>query len=100
MKNQNDLIIVIVCAVLLLGTGLGFYFTRPEPTAPAAPATVPLGEPTVQAGTVVRGNSLPGGSQAAGAGTGAAAGAGAGDNTVNNEQLRQQLGGATMMAGG
>lgn len=97
MKNQNDLIIAIVCVVLLLGFGLGFYFTKPVVNAPPAPATVPLGEPTVQEGTVVRANSLPGGSTAAGANTGAAGGGGAAGGDQN---LRQQLGGATQMAGG
>lgn len=96
MKNQNDLIIVIVCVVLLLGFGLGFHFTRPTVVAPAAPATVPLGEPTVQEGTVVRANSLPGGSTAAGANTGAGAGAGGG----TDQNMRETLGGASQMAGG
>lgn len=59
MKNQNDLIVGIVCGVLALGVLAFAFFTRPEPVRPPAPTPVPVGEPTVQPGAVVFANALP-----------------------------------------
>lgn len=70
MKNQNDLIISIVCGVLALGAAITFYFTKEVPVAPASPQVVPTGRAQLQPGAVVFADSLPGGGGQSGGGGG------------------------------
>jgi len=77
LKNQNDLIISIVCGVLAIGAAITFYFTKREPVAPAPPESVPTARAQLQPGAVVYADSLPGGSSS-GPGGGGAAGFGGG----------------------
>ncbi len=81
MKNQNDLIISIVAAVVALGCAAAFFFGAPKPIELPAPAAVPTAPVAVAEGSVVYADSLPGGSsngQPGGAAAGGAAAAGAG----------------------
>lgn len=84
MKNQNDLIISIVAAVVALGCAAAFFFGAPKPIELPAPAAVPTAPVAVAEGSVVYADSLPGGSSngqpgaAGGAAAGGAAAAGAG----------------------
>ena len=71
MKNQNDLIVTIVALVVGLGVGLGFFLGRRTVTKPADPQPVSVAPAKPQAGAVVFGTSLPGGT---GGGTGGAGG--------------------------
>ncbi len=71
MKNQNDLIIIIVSAVLALiiaGVCIG---TKREPNTIPAPEKVILTAPALPAGDVVMVNSLPGGGNSTPGGPGA-----------------------------
>jgi hypothetical protein len=76
MKSQNDLIAIIVSILIAIGCVTGFWFTKREPTRPADPTPVPLGEPKFTPGSVVMSNALPnagqaqGGDQAGGGGEG------------------------------
>ncbi len=70
MKNQNDLIISIVCGVLALGAAITFYFTKEVPVAPASPQVVPTGRAQLQPGAVVFADQLPGGGGQSGGGGG------------------------------
>lgn len=76
MKNQNDLIISIVCGVLALGAAITFYFTKEVPVAPASPQVVPTGRAQLQPGAVVFADSLPGGGGQSGGGGGGGFGGG------------------------
>lgn len=75
MKNQNDLIVSIVCGVLALGGIATLYFTKREPQTPAAAPKATLTAPAVPTATVPRLSALPGG--VGGAAGGAAAFGGA-----------------------
>ncbi|MBX3112452.1 MAG: hypothetical protein KF857_10625 [Fimbriimonadaceae bacterium] len=61
MKNQNDLIAIIVAAVLAVGASAYFIFARRTPAKPAEPTQVPTAASQVPAGAVTYANSLPGG---------------------------------------
>lgn len=74
MKNQNDLIVIIVSVVLALIAIATFYFTKPEVKTPAPPEQVITTAPQLPAGDVKMAAALPGGSS-----TGAAGGRGAGN---------------------
>lgn len=83
MKNQNDLIISIVAAVVALACAATFFFGAPKPTELPSPAAVPTAPVAVAEGSVVYADSLPGGSNngqpgAAAGGGAAAAGGGPG----------------------
>lgn len=73
VKNQNDLIVIIVSVVLALIAIATFYFTKPEVKTPAPPEQVITTAPQLPAGDVKMAAALPGGST-----TGGAAGRGAG----------------------
>lgn len=73
MKNQNDLIISIVCGVLAIGAAITFYFTKREPVAPAPPEAVPTARAQLQPGAVTFADSLPGGGSGPGGGGGGGA---------------------------
>jgi hypothetical protein len=66
MKNQNDLIISIVCGVLALGGVATLYFTKRDPKTPTAAPKPVLTAPAVPTVAVARANSLPGGGSAPG----------------------------------
>lgn len=74
MKNQNDLIVIIVSVVLALIAIATFYFTKPEVKTPAPPEQVITTAPQLPAGDVKMAAALPGGSNAGGAGRTAGAG--------------------------
>ncbi len=74
MKNQNDLIFMIVFAVIAVGSILAFVFTAPKPITLPAPTAVPTDRVPVAQGAVVKANSLPGGSATGGAFGGAGGG--------------------------
>lgn len=79
MKNQNDLIVMIAAAVVSLGVGLGFFFSRRTPVAPAPPAPINTADAKAAEGAVVYANSLPGASASpGGAGAGPAIAGGRG----------------------
>lgn len=69
MKNQNDLIGLIVSIVVALAGILTFFFTRPTPPSVPSPTAVNTSPAALRAGSVVFANGLPGGS-ATGAGGG------------------------------
>lgn len=71
MKNQNDLILVIVSVVVALAAVLISYFTKPERPTPPAPTTVNLSPAVLPEGSVVRTDALPGGTSGGGGGGGA-----------------------------
>lgn len=78
MKNQNDLIVMIVAFVVLIGAFCGTYFTMPQVTKPASPEPVNLATPQTPTGVEpVMANSLPGGSGGSNSGSSAAGGGGA-----------------------
>ncbi|MBS1723751.1 MAG: hypothetical protein JSS66_12450 [Armatimonadetes bacterium] len=69
MKNQNDMIVMIVAAVLGLGVGLGFFFAgKRTVNKPADPQPVPVAAAKPQEGSVVMANGLPGASGGSGGG--------------------------------
>jgi hypothetical protein len=71
LKNQNDLIVMIVAAVICLGVGLGFFFTKRQVQALQPPAPVVTSPAKPQEGAVNFANSLPGGSNNSGSEGGA-----------------------------
>lgn len=76
MKNQNDLIIMIVAAVISIGCCIAFAVQPPKTQAMPTVTPVPL-EPLTVDGTqsrVVMADALPGGTSNGGFGAGAAAG--------------------------
>jgi two-component system, OmpR family, sensor kinase len=76
MKNQNDLIISIVAAVLGIGVSVACFFMKREPVAPAAPSAVVTTALALPAADPVMGNSLPSGGSAGGTGGGGFPGGG------------------------
>jgi putative polyketide hydroxylase len=76
MKNQNDLIVSIVCGVLMLGGIATLYFTKREPLTPGAAPKANLTPAALPAGTIPMTNGLPGGSNAPGGAFGAGRGFG------------------------
>lgn len=62
MKNQNDLIGLIVAIVVGLGGILTFYFMKPTPPTVAAPAAVSTADAKLAPGAVTFVAALPGGS--------------------------------------
>lgn len=62
MKNQNDLIGLIVAIVVGLGGILTFYFMKPTPPAVLAPAEVKTADAKLAPGAVTFVAALPGGS--------------------------------------
>lgn len=77
MKNQNDLIISIVCGVLAIGGITTLYFTKREPQTPSAVTKANVTTPVIPAGSTKMTNGLAGGGAAGGGGV-AAFGGGAG----------------------
>ncbi|HTQ11805.1 MAG TPA: hypothetical protein VMI31_17215 [Fimbriimonadaceae bacterium] len=74
MKNQNDLIAALAGLFVLIVVGCICFFTRPQPTPPAAPDPVNTSTPTLPTNVApVMADSLPGGS-----GSGAGPGGGGG----------------------
>lgn len=87
MKNQNDLIMYIVCGVILIAGLVVSFTTKRDPVRPADPAPVPLSEPKWDeaATNPVMSNGLPKGEgtndrsgDAAGGGAGGTANRGGG----------------------
>ena len=76
MKNQNDLIGLIVAIVIALGGALGFYFTRPIPPSIANPTPVNTTAAALPQAQPVFSDSLPGGGAAGGGGAAAFGGPG------------------------
>ena len=77
MKNQNDLIVLIVTFVLALGITLTAFFMKREPSSPQAPPQVITSEPALPVVAVTMANALPGGSsQNGGVGGGSNSGGG------------------------
>lgn len=62
MKNQNDLIGLIVAIVVGLGGILTFYFMKPTPPTVTAPAEVKTADAKLAPGAVTFVAALPGGS--------------------------------------
>ena len=70
MKNQNDLIVSIVAAVLGIGFSLAFFFMKRDPIQPAAPQQVVTTALAYPAAVPVMANALPsGGTNSAGGGS-------------------------------
>lgn len=59
---------MIAAAVVSLGVGLGFFFSKRTPENPAPPAPVNTADAKPAEGAVVYANSLPGGSASGGGG--------------------------------
>lgn len=73
MKNQNDLIALIVSLVVLIAGVLAFFFTAPKVTSPPQVQPVVTAPAQLTAASVVYADALPGGgsnSQAGGGGGG------------------------------
>jgi hypothetical protein len=70
MKNQNDLIISIVCGVLAIGGITTLYFTKRDPQTPSAVTKANVTTPVIPAGSTKMTNGLAGGGAAAGGGGG------------------------------
>ena len=66
MKNQNDLIISIVCGVLAIGGITTLYFTKRVPETPSAVTKANVTAPVLPAGSTKITNGLAGGGTAAG----------------------------------
>jgi hypothetical protein len=66
MKNQNDLIVMIVAIVLGIGFSLAFFFMKREPIAPPAPQQVVTTKLQLPAAEPQWANGLPGGGNNAG----------------------------------
>lgn len=62
MKNQNDLIGLIVAIVVGLGGILTFFFMKPTPPTVAAPTAVSVADAKLSEGSVTYTAALPGGS--------------------------------------
>jgi hypothetical protein len=76
MKNQNDLIISIVCGVLAIGGITTLYFTKRVPETPSAVTKANVTAPVLPAGSTKMTNGLAGGGTAAGGFAGLAGGPG------------------------
>jgi len=69
MKNQNDLICIVVCSVLAVVGAVVMFFMKREPVAPAPPQAVLTADPTYPTGGATTwANSLPGGSNSSAGG--------------------------------
>ena len=69
MKNQNDLICIVVCSVLAVVGAVVMFFMKREPVAPAPPQAVLTADPTYPTGAgSTWANSLPGGSNSSAGG--------------------------------
>ncbi len=66
MKNQTDLIVIIVAGVFTLGAGLGMWLMKRDPVALTAPTPVTTTAAPLPAGDVTFANSLPGGGGSSG----------------------------------
>jgi hypothetical protein len=66
MKNQLDLIVSIVAAVLAIGVCLTFFFTQRKPQTLPEPEKIALSPVALPTGSVVMANSLPGGGSSTG----------------------------------
>jgi len=66
MKNQNDLIISIVCGVLAIGGITALYFTKRVPETPSAVSKANVTAPVLPASSTKMTNGLAGGGTAAG----------------------------------
>ncbi len=66
MKNQNDLIVMIVSFVLAVGVLITMIFVKREPMSPPAAPTINVATPQYPAIAVSMANSLPGGGSASG----------------------------------
>lgn len=66
MKNQNDLIISIVAAVLGIGFSIAFFFMKRVPVTPTPPQQVVTTKLALPAADPVMANGLSGGGNAAG----------------------------------
>jgi preprotein translocase subunit SecD len=66
VKNQNDLIVLIVAFVVLVGGTLTCFFMKPQPTKPTAPAEVDVTAPQLPSQSVVFVNGLSGGGSGSG----------------------------------
>jgi hypothetical protein len=78
LKDQTNLIVVIVAIVFMIGFSLAFALTQRKPVALTAPAAVPLTEVQPAEGAVVYANALPNAGSAAAGGAGGADGEGGG----------------------
>ena len=96
MKNQTDMIVVIVASVLTLGAGIVLFVTKRDPVVLQAPTTVDTSAPQYPAGAVAFGNSLPGG------GGSTSGGRGAGGMSAGKAGMMGMMGGGMMggMGGG
>lgn len=69
MKNQNDLIISIVAAVLGIGFSIAFFFMKRDPVTPAAPQAVVTTPLVYPAPLPVMSSGLPSASGGGGGGS-------------------------------
>ena len=77
MKNQNDIIVIGVCAFLSIVAALCMFFMKREPIAPPAPTAVITSAPTYPTNTApAMAASLSGGSNAGGSAMGGGFGGG------------------------
>ncbi len=73
MKDQTNLIVVIVAIVFMIGFSLAFALTQRKPLTLADPPVVPTADVKTAEGAVVYANALP--NAGSGTGTGGAGGA-------------------------
>src|SRR4051812_22690755 len=78
MKNQNDLIVMIVAIVLGIGFSLAFFFMKRDPVSPPAPQQVVVTPLALPGAEPVMANTLSGGGNAAGGAMGSPGGPPAG----------------------
>jgi len=109
MKNQNDLIFSLGAAFVLIVVACVCYFTRPQPTAPAAPDEVNLTRPVLPSNVQpIMANSLPssgsnngvggggGGPRGSMGGPSPAAGAGGGEGAIGTMSMSKGAAGASV----
>jgi hypothetical protein len=60
MKNQTDMIVLIVAGILTVGAGIVLFVTKRETVVLQAPTQVETAAPTYPTGTVSFGNGLAG----------------------------------------
>lgn len=91
MKNQNDMIVMIVTIALALIAITAFFFTKPQPVQPPQPEAVIVAKPALPTGDVQFANALPGAGNAGSGGGGGPRGGGGGGGMSPTLEGRSNL---------